>query len=107
MYIELDNSSVVCDEDEDFDPIEEIAPEVFKLMPRLHKLDINAWMADTDRTTGHIPEKAVICRRRPSENAENTKKKVIWVSRFDCAYQEDSASLVNKTVEVEGDFEGK
>ncbi|PQE09578.1 hypothetical protein CJF32_00007055 [Rutstroemia sp. NJR-2017a WRK4] len=107
MYIELENSDAVCDEDEDFDPIQVLVPKIFKAMPRLHKLDINAWIADIDRTTGYLPEKGVICRRRPSEDAENKQKKVIWISRFDCVYQEDYAGVMNSPVVVEGNFEGK
>jgi hypothetical protein len=30
LYIELDNTALVCDEDEDFDPIKNLAPEIFK-----------------------------------------------------------------------------
>lgn len=107
MYIELDNPQVTCDEDEDFDPIEEVSPEIFKLLTRLHTLDINAWVADVDVSTGHIPEKAIFCRRRPTEDAENKKKKVIWLSRLNCLYQERYANLENTAVEVEGDFEGQ
>ncbi|PQE26752.1 hypothetical protein CJF31_00011654 [Rutstroemia sp. NJR-2017a BVV2] len=107
MYMELENDNVVCYEDEEFDPIEAVAPKIFKAMPRLHKLDINAWITDIDRSTGYLPEKAVICRRRPSEDAENKQKKVIWISRFDCAYQEPYAGVGNMPVEMEGNFEGK
>jgi hypothetical protein len=106
MYIELHNDRVVCDDDEDFDPIEELVPDIFKAMPRLHTLDLNAWITDIDGGLGYLPEKAVICRRRPSENADN-KQKVVWVSRFDCVYQYDYASLKNKPLEVRGNFEGK
>jgi hypothetical protein len=105
--MELENCDVVCDEDEDFDPIEGLVPKIFKAMPRLHKLDINACIADIDRSTGYLPEKAVICRRGPSEDAENKQKKVIWISRFDCVYQENYAGVVNSSVAVEGNFEGK
>lgn len=108
MYIELDNYNLTADEDEDFDPIPELAPEIFKLLPRLHILDINAWIADIDRSTGHIPEKAIFCRRRPNEqDPDNKEKKVVWMSRLECMYQEDYGNLSNTTVEVEGNFEGK
>ncbi|KAM3072501.1 Hairy/enhancer-of-split with YRPW motif protein 2 [Clarireedia jacksonii] len=109
LYIELDNSQVVCDEDEDFDPIEEIAPEIFRTLPRLHTLDINAWIADVDVSTGYIPEKAIFCRRRPSKDADSgtQKKKIVWVSRLACMYQESYAGVENNMEEVEGDFEGR
>ncbi|KAE9375143.1 hypothetical protein N431DRAFT_480500 [Stipitochalara longipes BDJ] len=108
IYIELDNSQLTCDEDEDFDPIEELSAEIFKSLTRLHTLDINVWIADTDRTTGYIPEKAIFCRRRPSEqDLGNKKKKVVWTSRLECVYQEKYANISNTTTEIEGDFEGK
>ncbi|KAF4629726.1 hypothetical protein G7Y89_g8422 [Cudoniella acicularis] len=85
MYIELDNSEVKCDEDEDFDPIEQLGPEIFKSLTRLHTLDINAWITNIDGGFGDIPEKAIFCRRRPK----------------------DFASLRNTTMEMEGDFASK
>jgi hypothetical protein len=108
MYIELDNCQVVCDEDEDFDPIKDLSPEIFQSLTRLHTLDISAWVADIDKTTGHIPEKAIFCRRRPNEqDPDNTKKKVVWISRLQCWYQENYADVSNTTTELEGNFEGK
>lgn len=98
----------MCDEDEDFDPIVELSPEIFRSMTRLHTLDITAWIADVDRSTGHIPEKAIFCRRRPSEqDPDNNKKKAVWTSRLECLYQEDYANLSNTTTELDGHFEGK
>jgi hypothetical protein len=58
-------------------------------------------------TTGWIPEKAVICRRRPSEQSPNDKKqKTVWKSRLDAVYQEEQHTVRNTTVEVYGDFKG-
>jgi len=107
MYIELDNSELKCDEDEDFDPIEQLGPEIFKSLTRLHTLDINAWITNIDGGFGDIPEKAIFCRRRPSEQNPDNKKKVVWTSRLEYWYQEDFASLRNTTTEMEGDFASK
>ncbi|EPE34311.1 hypothetical protein GLAREA_10005 [Glarea lozoyensis ATCC 20868] len=108
LYIELANDDVVADEDEDFDPVAELPIKIFKSMTRLHSLDISAWIADVDRSTGLIPEKAVFCRRRPSEQEPNNiTKKTVWVSRLEAIYQEDQTAVTNTPLEIEGDFEGK
>jgi hypothetical protein len=108
LYIELDNFSLVCDEDEDFDPIAELPPMIFSSLMRLHTLDISGWIADIDRSTGHIPEKAIFCRRRPSsQDPGNREKKDVWVSRIDCLYQQGIADVENSTIELQGDFEGQ
>jgi hypothetical protein len=107
LYIELENLDVVCDDDQDFAPIERLPPKIFQSLIRLQNLDILAWIADVDRGSGLIPEKAIICRRRPSEqNASNKQQKTVWISRIESVYQESHAEVRNYPTEVHGAFEG-
>jgi hypothetical protein len=96
LYLELENIDLVCDEDEDFNPIERLPTKIFQFLIRLHTLDIFAWVADVNRGSGLIPDKAIICRRRPSEqNPSNSKQKTVWTSRIASVYQEDHAEVRN------------
>ncbi|ORY14444.1 hypothetical protein BCR34DRAFT_599214 [Clohesyomyces aquaticus] len=108
LYVELDNSGVVADDDEDFDPVAELPAEIFQSLLRLRILDINAWIADIDRSTGYIPEKAVVCRRcRNEDDPDNNSKKTVWISRLECIYQEGYASVTESAIDLEGDFQGR
>ena len=108
LYIELDNSDLVPDEDEDFDPIAGLPATIFATLKRLHTLDIIGWVGDVDRGTVFLPEKAIICRRRPwSKDSQNINRKDVWVSRMQSIYQEQRTDVTNTKIELEGDFEGQ
>ena len=73
IYLTIDRETLRCDEDEDFDPICDLAPLVFSPSankPRLHTLDIDARLEDIDGCVGPVPEKGVFYRRLPYDEKE-------------------------------------
>jgi len=111
VYLEINGESLSCDEDSDFDPICDLAPELFgpeSPLKNLHTCDIHAWISTFDGGLGQLPEKAVFYRRLPcQEDPTNGKKRDLWTSRMDCAHQGDwDWVIVRESEELEGDFEG-
>lgn len=104
LYLEINGEGLTVDEDEDFDPMQQLAPDIFKALPRLHTTDIHAWISNLDGGLGHYPEKAVFYRRLPSGE---TGKKEIWITRMDTPYQENDMELVQTKEVCEGVFEGR
>ncbi|KAI6711316.1 hypothetical protein JHW43_006146 [Diplocarpon mali] len=93
LILEINGDGLWLDEDEDFDPVCDMAAEIFASQPRLHTCDIHAWISDRDGGLGSLPEKCVFYRRLPgSEESEKT----LWTSRMDCIYQEEDI-LVKKS----------
>ena len=118
LYLTIHGDDLILDEDEDFDPIWEIGPDIFKTLRRLHTCDIIAWLSDIDGGIGMYPEKAVHWRRLrhvvqdgPSSPPPNNIKDVLEL-RMDSIYQEDEPLISHCTLTVEldddeGIFEGK
>lgn len=99
---------MTADDDEDFDCIAELVDDIFKSLPRLHTLDINAWINDIDGSFGDIPEKALFSRREPrGQGLYDNNKKTIWTARLESLYQENHASITNIITKVKGNFEGR
>ena len=112
----INGYELILDDYEDFDPICEIATEIFKSLRRLHTCDIAAWISNLDGGLGQIPEKAVHWRRLHHVAQPLTspaiKTKDLWQSRMDSIYQEDDPAishekLVLELEDDEGVFEGE
>ena len=108
IYLEIHAHDVFCDEDEDFDPVCKLGPEIFGTLKGLHTCDIHAWISNLDGGLGSIPEKAVFYRRHPYHCSSGNKNiKEIWTSRMGCIYQEDDERVIKYSNVVKGDFEGE
>lgn len=119
LHLWIHGEDLVLDDDEDFQPLRELAIPIFSTLRRLHTCDILAFISDIDGglIIGH-PENAVHYRRLPHGRFTSTiskpsiKIKDIWVSAMDCIYQEDSPRirLRSETIDLgDGDdcFEGQ
>ncbi|CZR54921.1 uncharacterized protein PAC_04806 [Phialocephala subalpina] len=100
LTLEINGPDLFCDDDEDFDPISNLGPEIFTTLLHLRSFDIHAWITDCDGGIGAIPEKAIFFRRLPSAFADpsseffhqpqDPKIRELCTSRMDCIYQESS-----------------
>ncbi|KAH7420076.1 hypothetical protein BKA64DRAFT_716437 [Cadophora sp. MPI-SDFR-AT-0126] len=107
LYLEINGQDICCDDDEDFDPLCTMSPEIFHALPRLHTCDIQAWISNLDGGLGSIPEKGVFYRRLPSD-ALHPKERTIWFSRMDCIYQDEDILVKKRSSLVEDEaFEGE
>ncbi|PVH85141.1 hypothetical protein DL98DRAFT_568377 [Cadophora sp. DSE1049] len=107
LYIEINGQDICCDDDEDFDPICTMSPEIFRTLPHLHTCDIHAWISNIDGGLGSLPEKGVFYRRLPSD-AMHPKERTIWTSRMDCIYQDEDILVKKRSNLVEDEaFEGE
>jgi hypothetical protein len=119
LHLWIHGEDLVLDDNEDFDPVRELAAPIFRTLRRLHTCDILAFISNLDGglAIGH-PENAVHYRRLPHRSAASSisqpsnKIKDIWVSTMDCMYQEDYPCVghICETIELgdgDGYFEGQ
>ena len=107
----------MLDIDEDFQPVRNIGPDVFKALRRLHTCDISAWSSGIHDLRDPHPKKAVHWRRSchiadagvPGPPADKIRD--ILVSRLDSSHQGGLPKINRFRISVElgnddGVFEG-
>jgi hypothetical protein len=106
IYLEINGLGVFLRDDSEFDPLCNLAPEIFRTLKKLHTCDIHAWISNLKGGLGWVPEKAIFYRRLPHPDADSNTK-IIWASRMDCIYGEFDYSVLKTFQVMEGDFEGE
>ncbi|KAK0108170.1 hypothetical protein ONS95_002992 [Cadophora gregata] len=107
LFLEINGHRIWCDENEDFDPMCLLSPEIFHALPRLHTCDLHAWISNRGGGIGPTPEKGVFYRRLPGD-AMRPKQRTIWTSRMDSIYQDEDILVKKWCYLVEDEaFEGE
>jgi hypothetical protein len=111
--IYIHGEDLALDDNEDFEPVRQLAGPIFSTLRRLHTCDILVFISDIDGglCLGHA-QNAVHYRRLPHESEtgevsqQSDRIKDIWVSTMDCIYQEDYPAVGHECVTLElGDGE--
>jgi hypothetical protein len=89
LHLWIHGDDLILAQDEDFDPVRELAVPIFRTLRRLHTCDVLAFLCEIDGGTIGHPENAVHYRRLPHRSPASgislpsNKVKDIWVSTMD------------------------